>query len=320
MAWDEEDWGRRRNEFEQHVLAKNMLAFRRINNNLNYETEATRRIVVVRHMMSCATLGSRDSPAGRREAYVESIFPFDWDAGEGRGAVLLDPQNKLPKKVKDGNGTSSCGTFIRGTWQLLGGGDDYSGTPEKRKFKTHIRQNYVAMEIFKSLAIWGYKCEALHGNYFDWSVWTGRVDEKGDKIYTQAPITGLPLKVSDVDDWDAGDVLFFEKDGGGRHIITLAGKLKRVLTQDGKDTDMWSGPTIEGGKGGSGDGLNGDAPCEGIMAVDRTIELIGGKLYLKSLGLPISWWVSFGKLEWTDAFYFVANRGLDHPDYKASGA
>ena len=120
--------------------------------------------------------------------------------------------------------------------------------------------------------------------------------------------------------WDAGDVLFFEKDGGGRHIITLAGKLKRVLTQDGKDTDMWSGPTIEGGKGGSGDGLNGDAPCEGIMAVDRTIELIGGKLYLKSLGLPISWWVSFGKLEWTDAFYFVANRGLDHPDYKASGA
>jgi hypothetical protein len=110
---DAAEWAKRRAAFS----GSGVISYDRSRGKLT--TEQAKRDTVVEAMMNCRDLGAGDTPSGRRQSYDEVVFPFDSNPGQAN-----DPSSN----------SSSCGTFIRGIWQLLG-----AGTPKAAQLDRHFR-------------------------------------------------------------------------------------------------------------------------------------------------------------------------------------
>lgn len=257
-------------------------------------TEVGRRKYYVDSLRVCAGFESNVD----KESYCEAVFPMDYGhyATNRLGAIAGCPNS------------SSCGTYIRGTWQMLGAGD-WSKTPSK--IDHGLCGSYSSTNVMGQIASWAAESGALHGSY--------------------GGTTGTTITKEDPDNWQQGDVIFVWQqyavprglETGKHHIFTIdtiartdpkeAAKVASARAPVANGTS-WQMVSVDGGSAAT----NASNPCEGIQMRPRTLTYgtatIEGKKYPNSLytvvsGLwgtgVVSYWVDFGKVLFTDPEVFL---------------
>ena len=231
----------------------------------------------IRH---CAGLGAGDVPAGRRGAYAQVVFPL---GGQGTSGEKLKAFGACPD-------ASSCGTFIRGMWQLFGIGAPFE-KPVGSKTLTPdrgLRCAYQDGEVFKQLAGFAFDCDALHG------------DATNVKSGTVA--------LSDIDAWLPGDVVFIHgPSAGDNHIFTIFEKpapprdFAGLKLYDVKTVDGGQGPTFGDPDGNKDAGPSGDGNCRAIKSTTKQFLVGNGKIVsnngTSTGGWQVAWWIDFSKLK-----------------------
>lgn len=257
-------------------------------------TNVGRRKYFVQSLRVCAGFESNVD----KEAYCEAIFPMDYGPYAGNRSLAA---GGCP-------GSSSCGTYIRSTWQMLGAGD---WTQTKDKIDRGLRGSYSSNTVMSQIAHWAAETGALHGSYDGAS--------------------GTPITKDDPDNWQEGDVVFVWQqfaepkgnDTGKHHIFTI----DTIARSDPKEADKaapdrspvtsgtsWQMVSIDGGSAAT----NASNPCEGIQMRPRTLKYgtatVDGKPYPNSLYTEISgiwgtgivsYWIDFSLVLFTDPEVFL---------------
>lgn len=303
--WGETEWKQRRKDFmAEGQNATDILQFHQTNNSLDKEVDRTRRNVMVQHLLACVGLGKHDDPRGRRAAYLDAILPLDYkDKDKGESS------NRTQQVSMGCPSNSSCGTFIRAAWQLMGAGDMslFAGAPpDPKRLDPKLRQSYDG-DAFLSIAQWAYNCGALHGEYS----FKDFVTKLGN----------TPLTPDDPNVWQPGDVVFVREDKvkePAQHIFTVINSVPQPADISHK-SGSWAVNTVDGGKGM----VDTDSICMGIMASNRTVynTTVGPTqriiVELTKTPYTVHWWVDFSKVRFSDPEYFFARRGPNHPKTKA---
>ena len=226
-------------------------------------------------MKACIGLGAGNFPDGRAAAYAQVNYPL---GGAGAGAA------EKRKVFGPCPNASSCGTFIRGMWQLFGIGAPINGNNRQ------LRSAYQDDTVLAQLGLYGADAGGLHG------------DLNGEVARRPVSATGIPLAASDLAGMQPGDVLFL----GGTHIFTLVEK-PRPWKKIG-NLQLWEGPAVEAGQGPffgdalgrqNGDPASGDGGCRGIKANTYTLAVNGSHVVVSNndgTQTQIFWWVEFAKL------------------------
>jgi hypothetical protein len=285
----EAEWEARRDAFlDKAPKAPKLLQYSAFVGPFDTWDEDQRRQYAVDSMLVAAKFGDTDNKLGRTQAYKESIFPMDFKEPDNQQFAV----NACP-------GSSSCGTFIRGTWQLLGAGDSRIFN-DKTKVDRQLRGSYDNNFVMQQIAAWAYDCGALHGKY----------SAPGGK-----PIEGPAIGLDDPTLWKPADVIFIwqqfaePKDGvtGKHHIFTVTEKPTSV----GKG--KWEVTSVDGGSAS----LGSDKPCMGISINTRTVTNLTGKLVVhvgKTFGDgDVSYWIDFAKVRFTDKTFFLREPGENYP-------
>ena len=284
------EWQKRREEFlDQAPKAKELLEYSSFVGPFDMEAEDKRRQFAVDSLLVGAKFGNTDNKLGRQRAYMETIFPMDYKEDQNQKAAIAG----CP-------GASSCGTFIRGTWQLLGAGD-WTIFNDPAKKDRGLRGSYNSNKVMAQIAAWAHDCGALHGSYKD-----------PDDNTIKGPAVGL----DDPNLWKPGDVVFlwqqFDKpasDGttGKHHIFTVT----EVPTSKG--TGKWEVKSVDGGSATHGT----DGPCMGISNNSRVVENTTNKLVVKVGKMwgdgVVTYWVDFAKVRFTDPTYLIREPGPKYP-------
>jgi hypothetical protein len=243
----------------------------------------------VEGMKACIGLGAGNTPDGRRAAYAQVNFPLG-----GAGASATEKQLALGPCP----GSSSCGTFIRGMWQLFGIGRPVGPANRDRQF----RAAYLTDSVLAQIGLFAADSGALHGTF------SGAIRDQPVSAPPEIPV--VPIANGDLDKMDAGDVWFT-----GHHIFTLVEKPRRWKKLG--SLQLWEVPTVEGGQGPFfGDalgrqngGANNDAGCRGIKAHTYTASFDGFKLEVRSddgkTTTQIAWWVEFNQLALWGGYVWV---------------
>lgn len=256
--------------------------------------EAKRRKYYVDSLRVCAGFES----SADKEAYCEAVFPMDYGDYVANRAIAA---GGCP-------GSSSCGTYVRGTWQMLGAGD---WTQTKTKVDRGLRGSYSSNTVMSQIAHWAAETGALHGSYDGAS--------------------GPSITKDDPDKWKQGDVIFVWQqyakpkgtDTGKHHIFTLDTIARSDPKEAGKapadrspvvSGTSWQMVSVDGGSAAS----NASNPCEGIQMRPRTLKYgtatVDGKNYPNSLYTEISglwgtgivsYWVDFSLVMFTDPEVFL---------------
>jgi hypothetical protein len=278
--WGGEDaWSDRRGNFlEQAPHAPQQLGYQRYDGPFDQMDEDQRRQLAVNSMVVAAGLGDYDDPPGRRDAYQEAVFPMDF---------LGDELQNRAAAVAGCPGASSCGTFIRGSWQLLGAGDPNIFSPPTAD--RGLRGSYDSNNVFSQIASWANDCGALHGRYVD----TGG-----------ASIAGTPLALDDPNSWKAADVIFlWNPSANAQHIFTLTAA--PTASGDGS----WDLATVDGG---SATGAY-DGGCMGVSTNSRSVDNVQRKLVVHIGRMfgdgDVAFWIDFSKVRFTDPDVFVRVAG-----------
>lgn len=297
--WNESEWAKRRQDFmAEGQSATDILQWHRTNNSLAKETERTRRNVVLQHLLACVGLGKYDDPRARKDAYLDAIVPFDY---KNRSAKLSNREQQVSIGCPE---NSSCGTFIRAAWQLMGAGDmslfDGAEADAQRR-DPKLRQCYDG-DAFLSIAQWAYNCGALHGFY--------RLKDFVTKLDNNVPLTD-----DDPKNWEPGDVVFVRRASDqAQHIFTVVNSMPQPADKNHAQ-GSFAVNTVDGGKGI----VASDSVCMGIMANNRTVWVEGGLIKVELIGgaYDVIWWADFAKVRFTDPEYFFARRGPNHPKVKS---
>ncbi len=290
IKWEgEAEWRKRREAFiDEAPKVKELLDYSGFVGPFDDYDEAQRRQFTVDSLIVGTKFGNSDDTLGRQRAYMETIFPMDFKEESNQKAAIAG----CP-------GASSCGTFIRGTWQLLGAGDPTIFNPPTKD--RGLRRCYDTNKVFSQIAAWAFDCGALHGDY---------LDPDGVKI------KGPPVGLDDPGSWKPADVVFiwkqFDKpapDGstGKHHILTVTEEPRPM----GKG--KWEVTSVDGGSATVGT----DGPCMGISSNTRTVHNTSGKVVVevgKQFGDGVvTFWIDFGKVRFSDPELFLREPGEKYP-------
>ena len=193
-------------------------------------------------------VGTCDDPPGRQLAYRNLITPFD-DPG-----VRQD----FSTGPNPGNSKSSCVLFIRGMWQLLGGGEPPDGSPE-----CGFRQSYVSGVIQNVLDL------------------TKAYDARTDAGCLPDPVENLRV----------GDVIFIY-DSAGQHIFTVT---ELAELADTPPAGYKSGLEVYSTDGGMDAKPGRDLVCMGIQPKHRQLFWNGRDWFVDSR--KVSSWINLVKMK-----------------------
>jgi hypothetical protein len=234
--------------------------------------EQTKRDTVVEAMMNCRSLGSGDTPSGRRKSYNEVVFPFDSNPGQAN-----DPSVN----------SSSCGTFIRGIWQLLGAGAPRSPTQDRQ-----FRADYKPSKTQGVLNFIGQYAKDFGGCVGD--------PDSGSGFLPPSNITKMKK----------GDCVYFAVDGtNNQHIFTLASDMGAPYARDQlTGAECYSIDVIQGGQTVTDEDARNhvnteDASCHRILVSNYTLFTNATQIYYKSDHgtYTARYWASLAAVPFVDA-------------------
>lgn len=230
-------------------------------------TEGAKRNTIVDAMEACGQLGSGNDPPGRRKSYEEVCFPFDSNPGQVH--------------VQDSKcSASSCGTFIRGIWSLLG-----AGTPKDQASDRKFRCDYKG-GVLRNLPLYAQDFGGLVG--------------RADGIGFVPPNRLIDMK--------KGDCCYFGTDDNKQHIFTFMQDAGAPYAREqGNGAEQTLVYVAEGGQATSDeDGRahkNGDdIGCHRVALHSRILLTDGQKIFYRSQygTYTMRYWISLAAIPFND--------------------